>query len=111
MTEACEHVIAWNQHIHSGDDYLKSPDGMQQLAASCMLIESIGEGAKKIEKLHPTFLAANAPEIPWKSVMGIRDHIAHGYFDIDADIIYDVVSNEIEGLHIALQRLSEIIDQ
>ena len=29
--------------------------------------------------------------MPWKQVMGIRDHIAHGYFDINADLIFDVV--------------------
>lgn len=28
-------------------------------------------------------------------VMGLRDHIAHGYFNLDAEIIYDVVTNEV----------------
>ena len=34
----------WNKHITNADDWLSSPDGMKTLAASCMLIEAIGEG-------------------------------------------------------------------
>ena len=40
----------WNTEINQVDDYLLSPEGMKNLAASCMLIEAIGEGVKKIDK-------------------------------------------------------------
>ncbi len=75
------------------------------MAASCMLIESIGEGVKKIDKLYPGFLSDNEPDIPWKNVKGLRDHIAHGYFNIDADIVYDVAINEIHILQSSIKRL------
>ena len=32
-------------------------------------------------------------EIPWSRVMGMRDHIAHGYFDIDADVVFQTIKN------------------
>lgn len=47
MIEACGLITSWNEKISSSDDYLTSPEGMQKMAASCMLIESIGEGVKK----------------------------------------------------------------
>lgn len=40
----------------------------------------------------------NAPEIPWADVIGMRNHIAHGYFDIDGDIVFDVVKNNLVDL-------------
>jgi uncharacterized protein with HEPN domain len=91
------------------DDYLTSPEGLQKLAATCMLLESIGEGAKKVDKLLPDFLCQNEPQVPWQSVKGMRDQIAHGYFNVDADIIFDVVSNEIAQLHKSLTHLISIL--
>ena len=38
------------------------------------------------------------PEIPWIDVIGIRNHIAHGYFDIDGDIVFDIVKNNLNDL-------------
>jgi uncharacterized protein with HEPN domain len=89
---------SWNSHVESEDDYLLSPEGMKNLAASCMLIEAIGESFKKIDKLTGGDLLSKYPSIPWKSVMGIRDHIAHGYFDIDSEIIFATVKNDLTPL-------------
>ena len=88
----------WNAEVESVDDYYKSPDGMKNLAASCMLIEAIGEGIKQIDKLTSSRLLSERSEIPWIDVIGIRNHIAHGYFDIDGDIVYDVVKNDLDNL-------------
>ncbi len=38
------------------------------------------------------------PKIPWTDVIGMRNHIAHGYFDIDGDIVFDVVKNNLDDL-------------
>lgn len=98
MIEACELITSWNVKITSSDDYLTSPEGMQTMAASCMLIESIGEGVKKIDRLTKGLLYDKFPNTQWKEIMGLRDHIAHGYFNIDADIIFDVAKTEIPSL-------------
>ena len=105
MIEACEMISTWNNGVETSDDYLSNPDGIQKMAASCMLIESIGEGVKKIDKLTQGLLLEKFPDTPWKEIMGLRDHIAHGYFNIDADIIYDVVKNEIAPLQKTLENL------
>lgn len=105
MISACDMVMQWNSVVASSEEYLCSPEGLQKMAASCMLIESIGEGVKKIDRLLPDFLVEISPEIPWRSIMGLRDHIAHGYFNLDADIIFDVARNEIPGLKIVFYKM------
>ena len=93
----------WNNNVQSSDDYYCSPDGMKNLAASCMLIEAIGEGIKQVDKATEGKLLIKRPEIPWKDVIGIRNHIAHGYFDIDGEMVLDVVKNDLDSLLAAVE--------
>lgn len=97
----------WNNNVQSSDDYYCSPDGMKNLAASCMLIEAIVESIKQIDKITEGNLLAKRPEIPWKDVIGIRNHIAHGYFDIDGDMVFDVVKNDLDSLLEAIEYFIE----
>ena len=97
----------WNNNVQSSDDYYCSPDGMKNLVASCMLIEAIGESIKQIDKITEGNLLAKRPEIPWKDVIGIRNHIAHGYFDIDGDMVFDVVKNDLDSLLEAIEYFIE----
>lgn len=91
-------IQEWNVEVNSVDDYLLSPNGMKNLAATSMLLEAIGEGFKKIGSKTNKELLHLRPEIPWKDVMGMRDHIAHGYFDIDADVIFYAVKDDLTPL-------------
>lgn len=84
-------VQKWNENISSADDWLSSPDGMKTLAASCMLIEAIGEGFRKINDKTEKQLLPSRPVIPWHDVIGMRNHLAHGYFDINTDLVFDVI--------------------
>ena len=91
---------------------IASAAGMKNLAASCMLIEAIGEGVRQIDKLTQSRLWSERPEIPWIDVIGVRNHIAHGYFDIDGDIVFDIVKNNLGSLLAAVEYFlgkSEII--
>lgn len=103
IENAIQQLKDWNVNILSSDDYYSSPEGMKNLAASCMLIEAIGEGVKQIDKFTDSKLLIERPEIPWKDVIGIRNHIAHGYFDIDGDIVFDVVKNNLDSLQEAIE--------
>ena len=91
-------LFQWNQDVRDANDYLLSPEGMKNLAASCMLIEAIGESVKKIDRRTDGQLLPLRPEIPWKLVMGMRDHIAHGYFDIDADVVFLTIKKHLTPL-------------
>lgn len=98
IKEAIGQLTDWNKEVQDADDYYCSPEGMKLLAASCMLIEAIGEGVNQIDKQTNGCLLAERPEIPWRDVIGIRNHIAHGYFDIDGDVVLDVVKNDLQPL-------------
>lgn len=102
IKKAIEQLQDWNKDIQNVDDYYSTPEGMKNLAASCMLIEAIGEGVKQIDKLTQSHLLDERPEIPWQDVIGIRNHIAHGYFDIDGDIVLDVIKNNLDELLAAI---------
>ena len=102
IKKAIEQLQDWNKDILNVDDYYSTPEGMKNLAASCMLIEAIGEGVKQIDKLTQSRLLDERPEIPWQDVIGIRNHIAHGYFDIDGDIVLDVIKNNLDELQAAI---------
>ena len=99
----------WNAEVTSEDDYYMSSDGMQKLAASCMLIEAIGEGIKQINKITRGELLPERPEIPWSDVVGIRNHIAHGYFHINGALVLSTIRNDLESLQTAIKYFLDTI--
>ena len=52
-------------------------------------------------------LLAQAPEVPWKAIARMRDHLAHRYFDTDHAIVQDVVDHDLGPLAQAVQSLIE----
>ena len=46
-----------------------------------MLLIAIGESIKGVDKLTNKGLLTQFPKVDWKGAMGIRDIIAHHYFD------------------------------
>jgi len=93
-----ENLLLWNEGIKDMNVLLSSPGGMQDLAGNCMTIMIIGEGFRKIDKMTDGNLLVLRPEIPWRQVFGLRNRIAHGYFDIDIDIISEVINNNLKPL-------------
>lgn len=96
-------LIDWNKNVDSTDFYYSSPTGMQLLAANCTLITAIGEGVNRINRVLPNYLQDTFPEIPWKAIIGMRNHIAHGYFELDADIVFEAVTTDIPPLSKIIQ--------
>ena len=50
----------------------------------------IGEEATKILKDHEAFALQHA-HIPWRAMKGMRNRIAHGYFEINLDVVWETV--------------------
>ncbi|MBN2160543.1 MAG: DUF86 domain-containing protein [Spirochaetes bacterium] len=65
------------------------------LRAFIRSIEVIGEASKKI----PDEVKARYPAIEWKKISGTRDVLIHHYFDIDKEILWDIVTNKIPALY------------
>ena len=58
---------------------------------------------KNLDKVTDGKLLPTYPSIPWKQVKGLRDIIAHHYFDVDAGQIYWILSNELAPVQKAIQ--------
>jgi len=80
-------------------------DGMLRLNGICMCFIVIGEEIKRIDKYSEKQLLPDYPLIPWKRIMGMRDRMSHGYFQIDIDIIFDALKNEIPPLLDVLKQI------
>jgi uncharacterized protein with HEPN domain len=100
---AIEKVEERTKEINTIDDFLCSSSGMVLLDATCMLLIAIGESLKNLDKTTNGVLLPTYPSIPWKNVKGLRDIIAHHYFDVDASQILWIIKNELSPLKKAIQ--------
>ena len=108
IASTIERIIYNSKAIDDSQYYLLFPAGMERLESTCMLLLAIGESIKGIDKMTQKQLLSNYPEVDWKGVMGIRDIIAHHYFDIDESIVFDVVKNKLPGM---LETINKMIDE
>jgi len=72
-------------------------------SAVVMSLIVMGEASTKVMDRHPDFAQQNS-NVPWRSMRGMRNRIAHGYFEIDLDLVWDTVQ-------IALPALLDQLDQ
>ena len=102
ILSAIEKLENRTKDIQSVDDFLCSSSGMVLLDATCMLLIAIGESLKNLDKTTDGKLLPTYSSIPWKNVKGLRDIIAHHYFDVDASQILWIIKNEISPLKEAI---------
>jgi len=88
----------------SKDDFIK--DRRTQQAVVLNLI-TIGEAASRIVTEHKDFATAHS-EIPWAQMRGMRNRMAHGYFDIDLSIVWDTVQSSLPELE---RQLGVVVSQ
>jgi uncharacterized protein with HEPN domain len=67
----------------------------------------IGEAATKLVKEHGEFVERH-DEVPWRSMRGMRNRIAHGYFDVDLELVRQTSQTALPQL---VQKLKIIRDQ
>ena len=71
----------------------------QQAVVMSLIV--LGEVATKVMDKHPEFAAQHA-EIPWHNMRGMRNRIAHGYFDIDLRVVWDTLQTALPTLQVQL---------
>jgi uncharacterized protein with HEPN domain len=100
---ACDAI---DEHLRRGpaDDPLA--DGLVFDAVRVRLIE-IGEAAKDL----PADLTAAEPDLPWREIAGMRDQLAHHYFDTSHAILTATVRNDLPELRAAIERLLASADR
>lgn len=86
---ACDFVAGMGK-----DSFLED---MRTQQAVIMSLVIIGEAATKVMDSHADFADAHS-EIPWRNMRGMRNRIAHGYFDINLDVVWDTVQTALPAL-------------
>jgi uncharacterized protein with HEPN domain len=65
--------------------------------AVIMSLVIIGEASTRVMEGYAAFTEAH-PEVPWRSMRGMRNRMAHGYFDIDLHVVWDTVQEWLPEL-------------
>ena len=76
------------------DDFLADKRTQQAVIMSLIII---GEAATKVMDGYAEFTQAH-PEVPWRSMRNMRNRMAHGYFDIDLNVVWDTVQEWLPEL-------------
>jgi uncharacterized protein with HEPN domain len=70
-------------------------------------LEIVGEATKRL----PMSFREQHPEVPWKSMAGMRDRIIHGYDKVNLQVVWDAVKYEIPRVKPLIQRVLTQYDQ
>ncbi|MDA3928146.1 MAG: DUF86 domain-containing protein [Prolixibacteraceae bacterium] len=98
ICENLEVVQRRTKGIKTYDDFVSTENGMILLDSTCMKLAAVGESIKNLDKITNRELLYLFPNIQWKQVMGMRDIIVHHYFDIDAEVIYKTIKEDLPPL-------------
>src|SRR5271165_989057 len=77
----------------------------QRRDAALFRIAIVGEAASHL----PTEIQTLSPEIPWVRVKDMRNHIIHGYWQIDFRIVAETIALDLEPIKATAHRLIELI--
>lgn len=88
-TDACSFVEGLAK-----EDFLEDKRTQQAVIMSLIII---GEAVTKVMDRYAEFTRAN-DQVPWRSMRGMRNRIAHGYFEINLDVVWDTVQSALPEL-------------
>lgn len=67
-------------------------------------LQIIGEAAKNV----PPEVRSRYPEIEWRKISGLRDVLAHAYFSLENETLWDIVQNKVPPLLVQVQHILEM---
>lgn len=99
ILECCGQIRAYTNGLD------KSGLAANRMAYDAVLrnIEIIGEATKRI----PSDVRDQMPRIEWSKIAGMRDWLAHGYFSVNPDIVWNVVEDRLPELEQAVSEFKE----
>ncbi|MFG3818207.1 HepT-like ribonuclease domain-containing protein [Limnothrix redekei] len=105
ILEALERIPDRLQDISKPEDFLATKAGRSNLDAICMVLLAVGEAFKAIDKRTEGAFLIQYPEIPWKKIFGLRNLLAHTYFDVDEAQIFNTCHHDIPELVTTVQKM------
>ncbi|MES1945476.1 hypothetical protein PC39_15212 [Salinisphaera sp. PC39] len=111
VLEALERIPRRFTGISTPEDFYDTAEGQDRLDAICMVLVGVGEAFKQVDRKTDGKLLARYPGVDWTGVKGVRDVIAHGYFDVDAEQVFAICRNDIPVLiETVLAMLNDLAD-
>lgn len=96
ILEAIEHI---ERYAVKGQDAFETDELIQNWCVRHLQI--IGEAARGI----PEEVARQAPDVPWKDIIGMRHILVHDYFGINTSVVWGVVERDLPTLKKKIQAL------
>lgn len=93
--------------VNDPNELLFSSEGTLRLDAICMNLIALGEAVKGLEKQTNGQLLSRYPEVYWAGVMRMRDKIAHHYFEVDADIVFRTIEEDLPKIGEVINKMIE----
>ncbi len=107
INEAILKILKRFKSVKTTNGFTDTESGMEKFDSICMLLIALGEALKNLDKVTNRELLIKYPQIDWKKAKGLRDIISHHYFEMDADIIFDVCKTKIPEVS---QTINQIIN-
>jgi len=85
---------------YSYDDFLKDYKTQDAIIRN---IEIIGEASKQISPV----LKSQYTHVPWKMIARTRDRLIHGYFGVNIDIIWEIITIDLPELEQEIKRIKK----
>ena len=98
---AIEHIMEYTESY----DYNRFLNDYKTIDAVIRNFEIIGEAVKNI----PDEIKTLYPDVPWIEMYSLRNRIAHTYFGIDYEIIWDIISNYLPDNKSQIETISKEI--
>ena len=98
------HILAESLYLMDRTAQIENDDflGDQTLTRAVVRsLEVIGEAARQV----PVEFKEKHSEVQWREMIGMRDRLIHGYFSVDYEIVWDVVTNKIPDVRRQLERI------
>ena len=98
ILEALERIPRRFANITTPDNFVSSQSGVDIMDSICMVLLATGEELKKIDHETAGTLFANYPQINWRGAIGLRDVLAHGYFQVDPEQLFAICQDNVPPL-------------
>jgi uncharacterized protein with HEPN domain len=105
LLEALERIPRRFAGIAAPADFYASDEGVDRMDAICMIVIAAGEELKNIDRKTEGKLLSRYPGVDWRGAMGARDFLAHAYFQVNGEQLFDICRNDIPAMIAAVKTM------